>query len=228
MDKAMWDRWAAKVSGTLFVILFVIGYLMSGDRPDVGDSADSVVAYFTDNRGRILASVTILGLAGLAFVWWIATVAATLPRAGEARLASTAYGGGMVFAALFNLVILIYGAAAYTIAGTADAGVTKAVHDLTWPSTILIPLTVALFVSATSAASSRAAVLPKWFTSVGLVATVAFLLGGTTWASSGFWSPYGTYTLIIQFVFLAWVIVASWLLPQEGSTDVRAATTTPT
>jgi hypothetical protein len=212
MNKDMWDRWAP-ASGILAVVSLIVGYALIGNSPDTGDSASDVVSYFASHHGRALTATTVIGFGTLFFVWFLASLAATLRKAGEPRLASAAYGAGLTAAGMFLWFGVIYGSLAYSIAGGADEGVAKAVYDLQWPVELLVPIAIGFLVLATSVAGMRSTVLPDWFAWLGVVAAAAFALGSTTWAEgTGFWSPVGAYSMIIFFVFLGWTVVTSALL----------------
>jgi hypothetical protein len=59
---------------------------------------------------------------------------------------------------------------------------------------------------------------------------VLVLLGGTNWASDGFWAPDGAYALIAQIVLFLWIAVLSGFLamrsPSTAGTPERAAVPT--
>jgi hypothetical protein len=65
---------------------------------------------------------------------------------------------------------------------------------------------------------------------VGVAAVVLALLGGTTWASDGFWAPDGAYSLIAALVVFLWIAVISGVLymrsPAAVKTPDRAAVPT--
>jgi hypothetical protein len=59
---------------------------------------------------------------------------------------------------------------------------------------------------------------------------VITLLGGTTWASDGFWAPDGAYAIVSQLVAYAWVAVISGFLVMKYSSakaPERAAVPVP-
>jgi hypothetical protein len=64
-----------------------------------------------------------------------------------------------------------------------------------------------------------------------LAAVVLVLLGGTTWASDGFWAPDGAYALISQVIVVLWIAVLSGFLamrrPSTAGGPERAAVPTP-
>jgi hypothetical protein len=212
MDKSMWDRWAP-ASGILFVVSAVVAYGLCGNLPASDASASEITSYIGSHHGRMLTAAVLIGFGTLFFVWFLASLAAILRKSGEPRLASVAYGAGLVVAGIFMWFAVIFGALAFSIAATGDDGVTKAFYDLQWPLSVLITIPVASLVLATSVAGMRANVLPNWLVWAGTVAAIAFAVGSTTWSEgSGFWSPDGAYSMIIFFVFLGWTAVVSGLL----------------
>jgi hypothetical protein len=83
---------------------------------------------------------------------------------------------------------------------------------ISWACQVIISWPVAVFVGATAVASLRSLVFPQWHAWAGGIASLAFLLGGTTWARDGFWAPDGGYGTITFIVFLVWLVVTSVLL----------------
>ena len=65
------------------------------------------------------------------------------------------------------------------------------------------------------------------FFAVGAAAVILTLLGGTTWAQDGFWSPDGGYSTIAQLVAYLWIAVISGVLyvrsPATARSPERAA-----
>jgi hypothetical protein len=47
------------------------------------------------------------------------------------------------------------------------------------------------------------------------------LLGGTTWATNGFWAPDGGYALISRIVLVAWIAVISGFLYMRSPSAVK-------
>jgi hypothetical protein len=225
MDKGMWDRWAP-ASGILFVASTLVAYGLCGNIPGTDASASEITSYIGSHHGRMLTAAVLIGFGTLFFVWFLASLAAILRKAGEPRLASVAYGAGLVAAGIFLWFAVIFGALAFSIAAAGNDGVTKAIYDLQWPLGVLIAIPVASLALAASVAGMRAKVLPDWLAWVGTVAAIAFAIGSTTWSESGFWSPDGAYSMIIFFVFLGWTVVVSGLLvakPAEAQLPVAAA-----
>jgi hypothetical protein len=222
VDRGAWDR-SALGGGAAFVVLFVIGFLIIGRFPDVDDSVGDTVAYFTGHHGRILSAATLFGVASIFFLWFIAALAALLRKAGEPRLASAAYGGGLVFLTLLTVDVVLFAGLTLSIAGRADGDVTRALYGLHWPLTVLLVFPAAAFVGATSIAGVRTDWFPDWLAWLGLLATILFLASGTTWADDGFWAPDGTWQRWVTVtVFLAWVLLTSLVLMRKPAEDPLA------
>jgi hypothetical protein len=59
--------------------------------------------------------------------------------------------------------------------------------------------------------------------SAGVAAVVLVLLGGTTWASDGFWAPDGAYSRFISpIIALGWIAAVSWFLAIRAPSTERA------
>jgi hypothetical protein len=219
VDRGTWDR-SALGGGAAFVVLFLVGFLIIGQFPNIDDSATGTVRYFTGHHGRILFAASLFGVASIVFIWFIAALAALLRKAGEARLASAAYGGGLVFLTLLTADVILFAGLTFAIAGRAEDDVTKALYSLHWPLSVLLVFPVAAFVGATSVAGVRLDWFPDWLAWLGLLATIVFLAGGTTWADDGFWAPDGAYQQYVTvIVFLAWVLIASLVLMRKPAED---------
>jgi hypothetical protein len=213
MDKAMWDRMAPGF-GVVFAVFFVLGFLLIGDSPALDESAEEIVAYYEDERGKLLTVTVLFGLSIIAFLWFLGSVVHALRvEAGEARLAATALGAGIVTTSLFSMLVLVNAGLSFRIAEDGDAGVVAALYDLAWATSTLISFPLAALVWATAIGALRSRLLPKWFGWASAVGGLAILLSGTTWARDGFWAPDGAYNAYITpIIFVVWIVVLSALL----------------
>ena len=72
-----WERlW--RQSGIHFVVFFIIGYVIYGYQPQVGASADALVAFYDGDRTRILIAAVFSGLTVLNLLWFAAALRTTL------------------------------------------------------------------------------------------------------------------------------------------------------
>ena len=77
-----WERlW--RTAGLQFVGFFVITYLIYGNQPQVGASADSLVGFYHAERMRILIAAVFSGLNVLNLMWFAAALKTTLADAGQ-------------------------------------------------------------------------------------------------------------------------------------------------
>jgi hypothetical protein len=77
-----WERlW--RLSGINFVVFFIIAYVIYGDQPHVGASADALAAFYGGERTRILIAAVFAGMAVLNLLWFAAAIRADLADAGQ-------------------------------------------------------------------------------------------------------------------------------------------------
>lgn len=91
-------RWAP-LSGVAFVVLLVLGAVLSGSEPRGGSSASRIVAFYTAHRAVVKASdlLTVLAVVvGLLFFGYLRDHLSATPA--SAGLAATAFGGAVIFA----------------------------------------------------------------------------------------------------------------------------------
>ena len=83
-----WERlWRS--AGIQFVVFFVIAFIVFGDQPKVGASADELVSFYDGDRTRILIATVIFGFAVLNLMWFGAALTSASPSPTEIRNANT-------------------------------------------------------------------------------------------------------------------------------------------
>ena len=209
---AFWERFW-RTSGIQFVVIFVIAYLIYGDQPPVGASADALLAVYGGNRTRILIAAVISGLNMLNLMWFAAALRAALADAGQDGWGAAVIASSAAFAALFFLQITVGAALAYSIAGSGNNALTSGLNDLTWACLVLSSFPRAMLIMAGSFGLWRAGLISNGLFAAGVAAVVLVLLGGTTWMSDGFWAPAGAYSRFVSpIIGLVWVVFASRVL----------------
>ena len=99
MDRS-YVRWLP-LTGILFIALAITGFIVGGEPPDAeGSSADEIVQFYTDNQDRVMASIIILSIATVLFVFFASHLRSVLDRGdGEDGMFSRiAFVGAVVFA----------------------------------------------------------------------------------------------------------------------------------
>src|ERR1700704_2331388 len=207
-----WERlW--RMSGINFVVFFIIAYVIYGYQPQVGASADALVAFYHGDRARILIAAVFCGLAVLNLMWFAAALRTTLADAGQDGWGAAATASSAALGGLFLLLTTVSAALAYSIAGAGNHMLTSGLNDFAWASVVLSSFPRAMLIMAAAFGLWRARLISNALFAVGVAAVVLVLLGGTTWLSGGFWAPDGVHSRFISPVIgLVWVLVVSRVL----------------
>ena len=223
MSNVNWERlWRG--SGLAFVVMFIIAYVIYGDQPNAGASADELVSFYEGDRTRILIASVLFGGAVLLLLWFAAAIASTLRDAGQGGWGAAATASSAAVAAVFFVLITVSAALAHSIAGSGNDTITSGLNDLAWACIVMVSFPAAMLIMAGTFGLWRARLISDALFWAGLAAVVLVLLGGTTWASDGIWAPDGAYSRFISpTIGLAWIAVISGLLVTRGPSTVRAA-----
>jgi hypothetical protein len=221
-----WERqWRG--AGVGFAVLLIVAGVFYGNQPKRGASADQLAAFFHGDRTRILIATVIFCFAFLELLWFGAALSSVLQDAGKngwaaAATASSAAMGGILF-----LRMAVRATLAFSIAGSGSPQVTSGLADLGWVLGVILAFPAAMFVMAGAFGLRRASLISRRFFAVGVLAVVVGLLGGTTWASRGVWSPDGAYSLVSQIVVFLWIAVMSAALAMRSSSPAPVADRVP-
>jgi hypothetical protein len=211
-----WERWA-RGAGIGFVVFVVLAFVVGGDTPTVGDPVEDVVSYYDGDRGKVLVASALFAI-GLGFwIWFAGTLANNLRERGEGRVAATIIGAVAAFVAVQVVTTGLNAVLAYSVAGSGEQGVTKALFDLTWALDALAAVPSAVFFLATSFGLRRTGMVPAWLGWAALGVAALFFLRLTNWANDGFWSLTGDYLFILIPLTLLWILVTSIVLVRSAS-----------
>jgi hypothetical protein len=209
---AFWEgQW--RMSGIVFVVLFLVAYFVYGHQPHIGAAAETVVAFYGGERTRVLIAAAVSGLAVLYLLWFAAAIRAALADAGRdgwgtAATAASAAVGGMLL-----LLVAMGAAVAYSIAGSGNAAIAAGLNDFAWALVVLTAFPRAMLIMSAAFGFWRAGAISNGLFAVGVAAVVLTLAGGTTWLGEGFWAPDGAYSrLVSPLIGVAWVLVVSRVL----------------
>jgi hypothetical protein len=209
---AFWERlW--RTAGIQSVLCFIVAYIVSGNQPQVGASADALAAFYDGNRMRILIASVFYGLAVLNLMWFSAALRTTLADAGQDGWGAAATASSAALGGLFLLLIALVAALAYSIAGSGNHMLTSGLSDFVWAGFVLTSFPRAMLVMASAFGLWRARLISNALFAAGVAAVVLGLLGGTTWLSGGFWAPDGIYSRFLSpAIGLVWGMVVSGVL----------------
>jgi len=217
-------RYAAS-TGIFFVVLVVIGFLVQPKPPSSDASAAEILEYVVDHRDALHVIQLIFGAAMFLFIWFIGALRSLLAAAegGQGRLATTAYGGGLIAAAALIVSLALSATAALHPAENGPE-VTHALADASaMVLAVSAPAAVVFFV-ANSLSILRSGYLPASLAWLGFAAALFNAFGlGNVFTDHGAFAADGILGFLIGFLlFLAWILAASILLvrklgPREGA-----------
>src|SRR5829696_6562080 len=103
MSQGAMQRWAP-LAGPIFLVLMILGFVISGESPEPDDSNAKIASYLADdgNFGKNAAGFLILLVATLALIAFYAALRDKAVRAegDNGRLSALAYGAGIANAVL--------------------------------------------------------------------------------------------------------------------------------
>jgi len=130
MDNDRFARYGA-ATGIIAVVLILIGFSIFGSGlPSTDASSQDWGSFFTDHQSRIQLGITIVGAGLFFFIWFLGSLRSAIAAAegGTGRLASIAFGGGLV--GVVALLIAVTGAAAAAFhPDQVDPTITRALND---------------------------------------------------------------------------------------------------
>jgi hypothetical protein len=200
-----------------FLVMFMLGAVVNsflsdgGTYPVPDDAATQVLQWRTDNAGTVRLTAVFGALAGLAIIWhgsWLSAV--VRERAGSREASLVVFGGGivagtfMLFAGMLQWVI-------ESPETLADVPLMRAVDRIIYatsgPGSVVGFL---LLVGGAALALRGTALLPSWFTVVGMVAGVVSLLSlALLLPADG--STFG-FVSLGRFPSLLWLLATAILL----------------
>jgi len=225
MGKWTAERWAA-ASGIGFVVLLLVGNLIPGSPKKYDASAATIVSWLHDKHKSLLVAAVLFGLAYIFFLWFLASFAGLFREAGERRLSTVIYGGGVALITIGAITDGVMVTLARVVSLGADDTTVKTLYDVDTFLYNRIYWFAAAVALAVFIAVWRTKVLAEWFGWLSALGAVVFVIGGVSMKSSGFFSPTGGMPFIAFLVFLIWVLVASLLLVQQtGEATMPVAAT---
>jgi hypothetical protein len=227
MNDAKWERWAAATGIAAFVLLAVSNFFVTASPPKITDSAQKIVKFAVDHRSGLLAQIFVGGFGfALFFPWFLGSLRSFLVKAegGTGRLATVAFGGGLILVGVTAIGASLQASVALTIAKHGDPGVVQALFVVGSTAFVLVGYPLAVLAGATAFVALRHGALPRWYAwASGLIALYALFTTAGILVETGPLSPSGVLQLIGFILFGLWTLVTSILLVQRvGKAEARA------
>jgi hypothetical protein len=191
------------LTGILAVAFVVVSAVVGGETPDVDDSLEEVVSFYTENDSDQMFAGALLAYGAFFFLCFASVLRRTLRRAElEAGGTSTlSFAGAIIFA----VGLLIFAGIGFTIGDTADdidPSALQTLHVLNADLFFPVAVGALAFLVGTGIAVLRTGALPRW---LGWVAIVA--------------GPFAATPLffVTAFVLGLWILVVSVLLYRAGA-----------
>jgi hypothetical protein len=198
-------------SGIVFVVLFVVGLVIAGDGPALGDSAADVREWFDDNESAV-AWITWSGALGFAlffllFASGLRSILGPADAANEGIWSRLSFAGAIVFVALGGA-----GSAFWAVLGQEDVrsvasdGTVKALAAFdTLIFGAVLPWGIAVFLIGASVVILQSGVMAKWLGWLGLASTLLIVIG-TLWPFAG---DDESFLAILTFIGLPLALIWS-------------------
>ena len=209
---------AAGVAGILFAVLYTASLLLLLGRQPANASVAALAAWIQENEQRWYVGLQMIPFAGIAFLWFVATIRNRIGRREDQFLATVFIGSGLLFVAM----TFVGGAAAAapvtlkSLSGIAvDADAATIGRGIAYALYFVYGIKMAaVFILVSSTIGLRSGALPRWFCLLGYPTAVALLL-------VVFVSEY------IVFVFPIWVTATSLILIVERDSPMLAREASP-
>jgi hypothetical protein len=219
------------MGGIGFVILVILGFIITPQPPDANAAPAEVLEYVVDHANALHAVQLIFGASAFLLIWFVGVLRDALSRvevaAGRHALANVAWGAGLISIAV-QLVAFALLATATLHPVTSDPDLTRALVDASLLVPALAAPAVAVFFAGNSLSILRSGVLPAWLGWLGLVTALFSILGlGAVYTDHGVFAPDGVLGFFAGFVlFLVWIGAASILLVRSLGDSAGASAST--
>jgi hypothetical protein len=194
MSMNTWERlW--RTAGIQFVALCIVAYAIYG--------------YLPADRTRIMIETLLSGLAVLNLMWFVAALRTALVEAGQDGWGAAATASSAAVGGLFFLLIAV----GVALSGFENHTRNSELHDFAWACAVLTSFPRAMLIMSATFGLWRAKLISNALFAVGVGVVILGLLGGTTWATAGFWAPDGAYSrLVLPAISFVWILIVSQVL----------------
>jgi len=203
-------------TGILAIVAFIVGFgVITANAPGYDASGRAWSTFITDHATRIQVGVTVISLGLFFFIWFLGSLRAAIAAAEGTtdRLASIAFGGGLLGAGLLFVGLTGVATAAFR-PEQVDPNLTRALND--FGALVAGPAAAALtaFSAATAIAGYRHGALPAPIAGFSALSAITQPLAfGVVFCTSGVFAADGVLGAFVPIItFSIAVGSASWVL----------------
>lgn len=214
----MEDRYArmGALGGIVSVVGLLVGFgLVASGAPGFDESAVAWGTFINDHATRIQIGVTIVGVGIFFFLWFLGSLRSAIAAAegGTTRLASIAFGAGLVSSGILLVTLTATAAAAFR-PDQIDPSLTRALNDLAAMTAGPAAGALTAFFAATAVAGYRHRFVPPWVAGFSALAAITQPLAfGVVFCTSGAFAADGVLGFVVPVLtFAVAIVTASWAL----------------
>jgi hypothetical protein len=205
------SRRLAPLSGIVFVVFVVLGFIVvGGETPDVNDSASKVVSFWTDHHDKEVVAALLVGIGAIFLAIFVATLRDRTRDDREGTdlwsnlilIGGTASVVGFLVAVGFHISLADGGDHHYS------AEAMQALNVLDNDSFFAFAIPIGIMLLGAAGSTLKVGVLPRWLGWAALVIAIAIF------------TPVGFIGFGLSGI---WIIVASILLSQRAGAAPAAA-----
>jgi hypothetical protein len=214
MSKTNWERWGA-ASGYLVLALGIAAAAFERGAPLANAAAEESLAFFTAYRSELRTQSLLFVLSAGAYLWWFGSLRSFLLRAeGETgRLASVAFGAGVIWAGLQMVLQSVQVALAMGVGGDVAPALAGMLGDLTYALSVIAYVPMAVTLAAVGLVTLRTAVFPAWLGWLSiLVAAANLVMSLGIVVDSGPLVPGGALTYVLYALMPIWLVAVTTVM----------------
>ena len=209
---------AAGVAGIIFAVLFTASLLLLLGRQPSNATLAALAEWAKESEQRWFIGLQMIPFAGIAFLWFLATIRNRIGRREDQFLATVFIGSGLLFVAM----MFVGGAAAAApvtvstlAAGAVDPDAATIGRGIAYALYFVYGIKMAaVFIMVSSTIGLRSGALPRWFCLLGYPTALALLL--VVFVSE-----------FVVLVFPIWVAITSLILIFERDPLTTPGATAP-
>ncbi len=214
MNKTNWERWGA-AAGYMVLALGIAAAAFERGAPPANAPAEESLAFFTTYHSELRMQSLLFVLSAGIYVWWFGSLRSFLLRAeGEtARLASVAFGAGVIWVGLQLVLQSVQVALAMGVGGDITPALAGILGDLAYVLSVIAYVPMAVMLAAVATVSLRAGVFPAWLGWLSaLVAAANLVMSLGIVVDSGLLVPGGALTYVLYALMPIWLVAVTTVM----------------